>query len=76
MVPSRHVYTKDKLAVRDGSKNSALFTGFSERLIEHPLPSWLSWEAKTMKGGVQEVPTTESAGPAGDLAAVLSFYSR
>lgn len=76
MVPSRQVHTKDILAVRQGSKDSALFIGFGERFIENPLPSWLSWNPKKMEGGVQEAPTTESADQAGDLAAVLSFYSR
>jgi hypothetical protein len=29
-----------------------------------------------MEGGVQELPSAESADPAGDLSAVMSFYSR
>lgn len=76
MIPSRQVHTKDVLAVRQGSQDSALFTGFSERLVENPVPAWLSWNSKKMEGGIQELPTTESADPAGDLSAVLSFYSR
>ncbi len=75
-IPSRHIHLADRISVRDGSKSSALFTGFSERLDEQPLPSWLSWNPKTMEGSVQEVPTIASVDTAGDLSIVLSFYSR
>jgi len=75
-IPSRHMHTGDRIAVRDGSKPRALFTGFAESFMERTLPIWLSWNPKTMEGSVQEVPTTESADPAGDLAVVMSFYSR
>lgn len=75
-IPSRHIHLTDRISVRSGSKDSALFTGFSERLDEQPLPSWLSWNPKTMEGAVQEVPTIASVDTAGDLSIVLSFYSR
>ena len=76
MIPSRQVHLSDKLAVREGSKKSVLFSDFSERFKESPLPVWLSWDPKKMEGGVTESPTVDSADPAGDLGAVLSFYSR
>lgn len=75
-IPSRRIHIGDRIAVREGSKSRVLFEGFAEKFMERPLASWLSWNPKTMEGGVQELPTTESAGTAGDLAAVLSFYSR
>ncbi len=76
MIPSRQVNLSDRIAVRDGSRKSVLFTDFAERSREVPLPSWLSWDPKEMGGGVTESPTVDSADPAGDLGAVLSFYSR
>ncbi|HEX8946953.1 MAG TPA: 30S ribosomal protein S4 [Candidatus Paceibacterota bacterium] len=75
-IPSRHMHPGDRVAVREGSKPRALFTGYAERFMDRTLPSWLSWNPKTMEGGVQETPNTTSADPAGDLSAVLSFYSR
>ncbi|HQU07821.1 MAG: 30S ribosomal protein S4 [Parcubacteria group bacterium 21-54-25] len=75
-IPSRQVRSGDRVSVREGSKSRALFTDFAERFMERQLPSWLSWNPKTMEGGVQEVPTTSSTEPAGDLTAVISFYSR
>ncbi|MDB5264613.1 MAG: ribosomal protein [Parcubacteria group bacterium] len=76
-IPSRAMRPGDKIAVRDGSKSAGLFENFAEKFNERPtLPAWLSWNAKSMEGSLQEVPTMESAQPAGDLVTVLSFYSR
>lgn len=75
-VPSRDVKIGDTIAVRDGSRSRALFEGFESRFMERPLPSWLTFDPKAMAGGITVMPTTESADPAGDLSAVLSFYSR
>jgi small subunit ribosomal protein S4 len=75
-IPSQRIHAGDVVAVRDGSKSSAMYEGFAERFAERPLASWLKWDAKDMKGGVQDMPSMASADPAGDLGAVLSFYSR
>lgn len=76
-IPSRAMRVGEVIAVRDGSKSAVLFENFAEKFSERPtLSSWLTWDAKAMKGGMQEVPTEEAASPAGDLVAVLSFYSR
>lgn len=75
-IPSQAIKIGDRIAVREGSKTRVLFENFAEKFIERPLPSWLSWNPKTMEGGVMELPTSESASTAGDLASVLSFYSR
>ena len=75
-VPSYALSVGDRISVREGSKEHGSFVGFSERFTERKLPSWLSWNPKTMEGSVVERPTTASADVAGDLAAVLSFYTR
>lgn len=75
-IPSRAMRIGDRIAVREGSKNAAMFATFGEKFMERPLPSWLSWNPKTMEGGVTELPTATSADPAGDLSSVISFYSR
>ncbi|MGE5540879.1 MAG: 30S ribosomal protein S4 [Bacillota bacterium] len=75
-IPSRAIKIGDRIAVREGSKSRVLFEGFAEKFMERPLPSWLTWNPKAMEGGLAELPTMESADVAGDLAAVLSFYSR
>lgn len=76
-IPSRRVVVgKDRIGVREGSRGRAYFEGFEGRFMERTLPSWLTFNPKAMEGGVQEIPTTDSADAAGDLSAVLSFYSR
>lgn len=74
-IPSRRMRVGDRIAVREGSKNATLFAGFAEKFMERPLPSWLTWNPKSMEGGMAALPPTEGEG-AGDLVAVLSFYSR
>lgn len=75
-VPSYALSVGDTIAVREGSKEHGVLVGFSDRFNERPLPSWLTWNAKNMEGTIKERPTTASADTAGDLVAVLSFYTR
>ena len=75
-VPSHAVTPGEKISVREGSKTHGVLTGFGERFLERSLPSWLSWDPKSMEGAVKERPTSASADPAGDLTTVLSFYTR
>jgi small subunit ribosomal protein S4 len=75
-VPSYALSVGDRISIREGSKDHGVLVGFAERFMERPLPSWLSWNPKAMEGSVVERPTDASADPAGDLVAVLSFYTR
>jgi small subunit ribosomal protein S4 len=75
-IPSRRVFIGDRLAVRNESKDASTFANFTEKFMERPLASWLSWNPKDMEGGITAMPTEENASVGGDLAAVLSFYSR
>jgi small subunit ribosomal protein S4 len=75
-VPSQALAVGDVISVREGSKEHGSFVGFADRFAERKLPSWLSWDAKKMQGSVVERPTSASADLAGDLVAVLSFYTR
>ena len=75
-VPSHMLSVGDRISMREGSRGHGVLVGFSERFLERPLPSWLSWDAKSMEGSVKERPTSVSADRAGDLVAVLSFYTR
>ena len=75
-VPSQMLEVGDRISIREGSKGHGVLVGFSERFTERPLPSWLLWDPKAMEGSVEKRPTAASADPAGDLVAVLSFYTR
>lgn len=75
-VPSQALFVGDKISIREGSKEHGVLVGFADRFAERPLASWLSWNPKAMEGSVVERPTLASADAAGDLVAVLSFYTR
>jgi small subunit ribosomal protein S4 len=75
-VPSQMLSIGEKISVREGSKDHGALVGFNERFMERKLPSWLSWNPKSMEGSLVERPTAASADVAGDLAMVLSFYTR
>ncbi len=75
-VPSQALSVGDKISVREGSKEHGVLVGFAERFADRTLPSWLSWNPKSMEGSVVERPTSASADVAGDLVSVLSFYTR
>lgn len=75
-VPSQMISIGETIAVREGSKEHGVLVGFAERFADRSLPSWLSWNPKSMEGSVTALPTTASADVAGDLGAVLSFYTR
>ena len=75
-VPSYALTVGDAVSVRDGWKEHGALVGFTDRFAERKLPSWLSWDPKSMAGSIIERPTVASADPAGDLIAVLSFYTR
>ncbi|HYD93519.1 MAG TPA: 30S ribosomal protein S4 [Candidatus Paceibacterota bacterium] len=75
-IPSRRMRIGDQFAVRDGSKSATLFATFADKFAERPLSSWLSFEAKGMKGTIEALPPVDTADAAGDLVSVLSFYSR
>lgn len=75
-VPSHAMHPGDTLAIREQSTKHGTLVGFNERFMERPSPSWLAWNPKSMEGEVKERPTSVSADPAGDLSAVLSFYTR
>lgn len=76
-IPSRRMHIGDHIAVRRGSKGAGVFVGFAEKFTERPaLPSWISWDPKSMEGSVGAVPAEKQHDTAGDLVAVMSFYSR
>jgi small subunit ribosomal protein S4 len=75
-VPSHRVSVGDTFSVREGSKISPFFATRKEALDRITPPVWLSFDATTLVGSMTALPTPETAEVAGDIAAVLEFYSR
>ncbi len=75
-IPSHKVRTKDVIAVREGSKRTALFTNLAETHESASVPAWLSVDVKKLEGKVSATPTYEPAETLFDPAQVLEYYSR
>ncbi len=75
-IPSYALSVGDVVGIREGSKGHGTLIGLAERAVERSTPSWLALDTKTIEGKVTARPTVETADPAGDLGAVLSFYTR
>lgn len=75
-VPSHRTRPGDVIGVRDGSKNTNLFTEAPTRIAEANIPSWIAVIGKDLTGEIKELPTFVETDTAGDLTSVISFYSR
>lgn len=75
-IPSHQVKVGDVVAVRDGSKETALFTDLTDRHEAAGVPKWLSFDAKKMEGTMNAVPTYEPSETLFDPEQVLEYYSR
>lgn len=75
-IPSHKVRVGDTISVRDGSRQSPLFTNIGETLATYRSPVWLSLDSKAMTGSVKAVPTYEPTETLFDPQQVLEFYSR
>ncbi|MCR4325410.1 MAG: 30S ribosomal protein S4 [Patescibacteria group bacterium] len=76
--PSHRVCVGDVLAVREGSRGSALFAGLAEDQKEEgkPIPQWLASDFKLLRAEVKSEPSYPSAEVGLDYATVFEFYSR
>lgn len=75
-VPSYNVREGDVIAIREGSKNSRLFTEIENRLTEIQAPAWIKVDPKkielTIKSGAVETQNEMFF----DLGRVIEFYQR
>lgn len=75
-VPSYHVKTTDRIAVREGSRSSILFEAMTDRLQEYKNPSWIAFDAKTLEGSLASKPVFASQDTPVDIRAVFEYYTR
>lgn len=75
-IPSYWVAMGDVITVREGSKNSGLFTVLTEEHESAGVPSWLSFNLKSMTGEKKSEPTYEPSETLFDPQQVLEYYSR
>lgn len=75
-IPSYKVRDNDVITVREGSKDSVMFTGLAETHEATSIPAWLSFDLKKTTGTVKSTPTFDPAESLFDPAQVLEYYSR
>lgn len=75
-IPSYHVYSGDKITVREGSQGSGLFQSLSEKHKEFKTPSWISFDAEKKEGKLESAPVFSSQDTPADIAAVFEYYTR
>lgn len=75
-IPSYKVRENDVITVREGSKDSVMFTGLAETHEATSIPAWLSFDLKKTTGTVKSTPTFDPAESLFDPAQVLEYYSR
>ncbi|MDP2648902.1 MAG: 30S ribosomal protein S4 [Patescibacteria group bacterium] len=76
--PSHRVRVGDVLAVREGSRESALFAALAEDQKEQGklIPQWLASDLKLLRVEVKGTPSYSSTEVGLDYATVFEFYSR
>jgi len=75
-IPSYHVKTTDKIAVREGSRSSVLFESLTDRLQEYKSPAWVQFNTKALTGMLKTKPTLEGQDAPVDIRAVFEYYTR
>ena len=75
-VPSHKTTVDDVVAVREGSRASAMFENFVENHQTAGVPGWLTFDAKKLEGTMKALPTYEPSETLFDPAQVLEYYSR
>ncbi|TSC68254.1 MAG: small subunit ribosomal protein S4 [Parcubacteria group bacterium Gr01-1014_72] len=75
-IPSHELSKGDRVSVRVGSRDAALFVQLKERLAEHQIPPWLSLDPEKREGVVLALPPLERRTLTFDISAILEFYKR
>ncbi|MDP4001531.1 MAG: 30S ribosomal protein S4 [bacterium] len=77
-IPSYKVNIGDVISVREGSKKSAYFINLVPQwLPKYEAPSWVELNKENMTAKVKGMVTVEESGiSAGDLQAIIEYYSR
>ena len=75
-IPSYHIGEGDIISIREGSRDSVLFSELDEQLKERTLPIWLTFDEKKLEGSIKNSPTKETVETQLDLNVILEFYSR
>lgn len=74
-IPSHQLRIGDVVTVRDGSRDSVMYVGLTER-HSGVVPVWLKFDLKKLEGKVEAVPQYEPVETLFDPKQVFEYYSR
>lgn len=75
-IPSHAVRIDDVVAVRDGSRGSALFANRAEQMAEQKTPSWMQFEEGGLAFKITATPSVGETESPFNPAVIIQFYSR
>lgn len=75
-IASYQVKIGDVVGISSFSKDLPLFKGLEEKMKNHQLPSWLSYEKDTNTGKVLSLPSSEDLRDTIEAKQIIEFYSR
>ncbi len=75
-IPSSVVSIGDVITIRDSSKQKALFNNLEEKMKEHKVPSWLSFDMAKREAKVQGMPKMAANEVSFDVSQIFQYYSR
>ena len=75
-IPSYSVSLGEKIGIREGSKNKAIFGKLAEELKNTKAPAWLLVDADAREIKVAGEPVAEQSDLLFDVRSVLEFYTR
>ena len=75
-IPSYHLSVGDSVTVRDGSKESVMFTMLSEKLKEHKTPGWIDFDLDSKRATLKSEPAFSRDDVPADIGAVFEYYTR
>lgn len=75
-IPSITLRQGDKVSIRPGSIESALFRDVEERIKSVSVPDWIKVDAEKKTAEIQGEPVYQPAEHVFDLGVVLEFYNR
>ena len=75
-IPSYQVRKGEKLSIRDGSKNKAIFAKLGDELKNFKWPAWLNIDPEKKEITIAAEPSTDMSELLFDVRSVLEFYTR
>ncbi len=75
-IPSYAVRPGDEIAIREGSKESGLFTNLTDKLKEYRFSPWVQFDTDKRAGTLVQVPALGHEDTLADIGAVFEYYTR